>query len=316
MGDPRKEILEELGGDIAEAPIEIHLQGLAATPLDVVPLGACLLRIDEAGPILCEVVERASRSEHLTAQEEVLVFRGLHVLGGSRYAAGFPSLLRLLALGTDELEALLGDVITESLSRIVAGMFDGDAAALFAAICEVERDEFVRDALLGAATFLVWDGQIERTRFEAFLVAFFDERRGPDDDQVWVAWQQAVALLGLGRLRPRVEEAFARGLIPNFVMRLSDFTDDLAAAEQAPADPERFERARLGYIEDVLEELESWPIYEAAEDATPKSPDRRAPDYGPFDRGQPAHNPLRHVGRNDPCPCGSGKKAKKCCLAA
>ena len=28
----------------------------------------------------------------------------------------------------------------------------------------------------------------------------------------------------------------------------------------------------------------------------------------------PARNPLRHVGRNDPCPCGSGKKAKKCCL--
>ncbi|RWK45049.1 MAG: hypothetical protein EOR45_38715, partial [Mesorhizobium sp.] len=25
--------------------------------------------------------------------------------------------------------------------------------------------------------------------------------------------------------------------------------------------------------------------------------------------------PWRHVGRNDPCPCGSGKKAKKCCLA-
>ena len=25
-------------------------------------------------------------------------------------------------------------------------------------------------------------------------------------------------------------------------------------------------------------------------------------------------NPVRHVGRNDPCPCGSGKKFKKCCL--
>lgn len=25
-------------------------------------------------------------------------------------------------------------------------------------------------------------------------------------------------------------------------------------------------------------------------------------------------NPLRAVGRNDPCPCGSGKKFKKCCL--
>ena len=30
---------------------------------------------------------------------------------------------------------------------------------------------------------------------------------------------------------------------------------------------------------------------------------------------EPVRNPWRHVGRNDPCPCGSGKKAKKCCLA-
>ena len=30
----------------------------------------------------------------------------------------------------------------------------------------------------------------------------------------------------------------------------------------------------------------------------------------------PAVNEFRDVGRNDPCPCGSGKKFKKCCLAA
>jgi uncharacterized protein YecA (UPF0149 family) len=28
----------------------------------------------------------------------------------------------------------------------------------------------------------------------------------------------------------------------------------------------------------------------------------------------PARNPFRDVGRNDPCPCGSSKKFKKCCL--
>jgi len=28
---------------------------------------------------------------------------------------------------------------------------------------------------------------------------------------------------------------------------------------------------------------------------------------------QQAHNPQRNTGRNDPCPCGSGKKFKKCC---
>ena len=30
----------------------------------------------------------------------------------------------------------------------------------------------------------------------------------------------------------------------------------------------------------------------------------------------PYVNPFRNVGRNDPCPCGSGKKYKKCCMAA
>jgi len=32
------------------------------------------------------------------------------------------------------------------------------------------------------------------------------------------------------------------------------------------------------------------------------------------DDADPAQNPLRDVGRNDPCPCGSGKKFKHCCL--
>ena len=29
---------------------------------------------------------------------------------------------------------------------------------------------------------------------------------------------------------------------------------------------------------------------------------------------EPYYNPFKGVGRNDPCPCGSGKKFKKCCL--
>lgn len=28
---------------------------------------------------------------------------------------------------------------------------------------------------------------------------------------------------------------------------------------------------------------------------------------------EPIHNKDAEIGRNDPCPCGSGKKYKKCC---
>jgi len=42
--------------------------------------------------------------------------------------------------------------------------------------------------------------------------------------------------------------------------------------------------------------------------------DADASEPGAVFAADPVHNPLRHVGRNDPCPCGSGKKFKKCCL--
>ena len=31
-------------------------------------------------------------------------------------------------------------------------------------------------------------------------------------------------------------------------------------------------------------------------------------------RGETVRHQLPSVGRNDPCPCGSGKKYKKCCM--
>jgi hypothetical protein len=46
-----------------------------------------------------------------------------------------------------------------------------------------------------------------------------------------------------------------------------------------------------------------------------------APRPGPLDPRNvpapavPARRTTPKVGRNDPCPCGSGKKYKKCCLA-
>ncbi|MBR6014599.1 MAG: SEC-C domain-containing protein, partial [Firmicutes bacterium] len=36
---------------------------------------------------------------------------------------------------------------------------------------------------------------------------------------------------------------------------------------------------------------------------------------GKMDTGEPYRREEPKIGRNDPCPCGSGKKYKKCCGA-
>jgi preprotein translocase subunit SecA len=58
------------------------------------------------------------------------------------------------------------------------------------------------------------------------------------------------------------------------------------------AEPER--------IEDIQKPKEQELFFSGASDGTPK-------------KKQPMRRKISKVGRNDPCPCGSGKKYKKCC---
>jgi hypothetical protein len=300
-------------------PIEESLHAVATErKLPVLALGQCTIRIEESSPALLALLERAADGEPLAEDENMLLFRGLYILGGARVDQAYRPLLRLLRRPWNELDYLLGDAITESLASIAAGVFDGDAEPLFELALDASIDGYIREALLGAATFLTWKGLIERERMQRVLVQFYQERLAADDDQAWIGWLQAIALLGLRDLAPLVRAAWDEGRVPPDLLERSEFEQELVEAEQRPDDIDRFSLFHFGYIEDVVEALK-WTDY--AEDADQDGPfgeedqfgeDLFAVDHLPT---EPVRNPLRHVGRNDPCPCGSGKKAKKCCLA-
>jgi uncharacterized protein len=293
-------------------PIEDYLRAVATErKLPDFAIGICTVRIEESAPGLRAVLVRAADGKDLSDDESLLLFRGLHILGGARDRAACQPLLRLLRRPLDEIDVLLGDAITESMSKIVAGVFDGDVDALFALIADSSIDGFIREALFGSTTFLAWERRIERDRLQRFLVRFYEERPAEDGDQAWAGWLQAIALLGLRHLVPLVDSAWREGRIPEEWIDRPQFDDDLAEAERAPDDIDRFTQVNLGYIEDVLASL-AWT--RGTEDIFEEDDEGR-PWMDFVYPNEPVRNPWRHVGRNDPCPCGSGKKAKKCCLA-
>jgi len=257
------------------------------------------------------VLLRAADGAELSDDESLLLFRGLHILGGARDREACQPLLRLLRRPFDEVDALLGDTVIESLANIVIGVFDDDSDVLFALIIDSSIDGFIREALFGAATFLAWERRIQRDRFREFLVRFYEERPAEAGDQAWAGWLQAIALLGLRDLVPLVDNAFREGRIPEEWTDRRQFDDDIAVAEYAPDDIDRFTQYNLGYIEDVLVSLD-WA--RGTEDVFDEDGEE-APWTDFAYPSEPVRNPWRHVGRNDPCPCGSGKKFKKCCLA-
>jgi len=315
------------------APIGHYVDELGTVALPFEAIALCTVRYPDSGPLLRRLIESAADGALSGERETRQLVRALYIVGGRRDPLVFEPLLRLLRRPADEVEELLGDVITISLPRIVAGVFDGNVHALFEAIVDLGLDESARGALLAAATFLTFDKRIGLQQMVGFLGRFGTERRVPDGDTTWSGWAQAVALLGLRTLEPAVMAAFDREAIPEGVYERKDFADELAAAEQSPDDPNRFEKADLGYIEDVLAVVgdirfeDDEDFYgdglgddEEADDTWPADDDPPDVDQVPASflatpQG-PAINPLRHVGRNDPCPCGSGKKAKRCCLRA
>jgi preprotein translocase subunit SecA len=89
---------------------------------------------------------------------------------------------------------------------------------------------------------------------------------------------------------------------------LPEFHDQLRAALRA-ADPlELFDTHDKddGHLDDVAAYLSQMSFCQPEEKPSPSPPGR----FG----SEPIRNKNRNVGRNDPCPCGSGKKFKKCCL--
>ncbi|NEU98253.1 DUF1186 domain-containing protein [Bradyrhizobium uaiense] len=122
-------------GDLG--PIEDCLDAIAIQPrLPALAVGMCLLRMEEAVPPLRALVARAANGEALSDDEVVLLFRGLYILGGGRDREVCRDLLRLLRRTEAELDDLLGDVVTQSMASIVAGVFDGDVETLLSPISD------------------------------------------------------------------------------------------------------------------------------------------------------------------------------------
>ncbi|WGM39327.1 DUF1186 domain-containing protein [Caulobacter sp. NIBR1757] len=294
------------------APIEVYLDALAnEIELPAVAVGMCCVRSEEAAPALLAAVEAAAEGPLPSREASRFFFRALHILGGQREQRAFKPLLRFLASDAEVVEEELGDAATETLSGIVAGVFDGDQHALFTAIRDFRLDEYVRDSLLGAATFLTWSGMIDRAEMVAFLEAFAAD--GPVvGDHCWYAWVEAISLLGIEKLEPAAKRVWQADEMLQTVAGWDEIARDLKHAIAKPKDLEPFRRARLGYIEDVLVALEPFQEFTEDDGGFPYSQDEdfwRAPIIG-----EPVINPFRNVGRNDPCPCGSGRKYKKCCL--
>ena len=206
----------------------------------------------------------------------------------------------------------------------MAAVFDGDPQPLQSIILDPDADQFIRSRMLEALAMLTLRGELSREHSEKFLRRCWDELQPRLDCYVWEGWQSAITMLGLSALKPLVLRAFASGSIDPFWLTVANFESDLASATRHDGAARLQGQREYELFGDTIAEMTRYRFasgYEADWETREAEMEERPDSYEPADvmsyhalLRTPVVNRFRTVGRNDPCPCGSGRKYKKCCI--
>jgi hypothetical protein len=259
----------------------------------------------------------------MSEDDENALFIVVHMFAEKRDARAFAPLCKELS---DDLEtvAWLGDAVTETLAAILVSVYDGDPEALQGVFEAPNADSAARNAALMALGYLTRAGNaMSDEAMRAYLRRIGQTLTDAEDPLVGLAWAQVIAALGYDDLGPEVARAMSRGAIDADLYGIKEFHADLRAARDDPEGLAVFRHDGVEPLASTVEALSRWDWGASADELGFDTGDERGPDLAEefsYDPAPPPDlpivNPLRHVGRNDPCPCGSGKKYKKCCLAA
>jgi len=291
----------------------------AGLPVDA--LRAASARRAEMTPLLIAEIERIAALAEPPEQDEMKGFFAFFLLAEWRETAACRPILRLLRrpLAAD----IFGDGLFETCARVLASVFDGDLEPMFETVLDREVDDMIRAEICAALTLLAVRGAVPRDRVAQFAVRAFDFLE-KEPSIVWCGWAEMVEQLGLAHLRPKVERAFREGWIDDAIMSQKEFAQGLDHALAHPDAPWRDDADSRTLWGDTVDELSDW--YGFSQEYRQEEKERSERLAAQAARGEtlayeslaeeaPYVNELRNVGRNDPCPCGSGKKYKKCCLA-
>jgi hypothetical protein len=264
-------------------------------------------------PLFIEEIETFLALEPAAREKPTPLFFIFHLLGEWREKAAYRPLARLLRLPRPEVDGIFGDSITTTSHRVMAAVFDGDPEPLYDIILDPDAEEFIRAGMCEALAMVALRGELGRAVAGRFLRDAFIEIRPQAECYVWVGWQSAIAMLGMSDFELLVKKAFDRGFIDRHVLGFDHFEEDLRRGIERPGEPRHPGDRDCTLFGDTIEELSGWYCFSEQYRADQARWRREAE----VNRAHSQHpeNPFKGVGRNDRCPCGSGKKFKKCCLA-
>lgn len=179
-------------------------------------------------PVFVDLVRRLGeqRVVEMDDADVMALIPVFHLLGEWQDPAAHGPLVHLLRRPAEVLDYLLGDAITETSYRVLAGTFNDDLELLFAAVEDGKADAFARSACMHALVLIAQTRPELRDAIVGFFRSFLT--RYPTSPQiVLTGWMDAISGLGLEDMSDQVNALFQDGRIPAAYCNFEHFLEDL-----------------------------------------------------------------------------------------
>jgi tetratricopeptide (TPR) repeat protein len=301
--------------DVAEIIAELEYLG-EAFPREAVAYAVA--NRDAVIPELLTVLEKYSDNvEELADDDEYMLhFYAMYLLAQFREQRAYPLIVRFFSGPGDAIDEAVGDVVTDDLCRILASVSCGDDSLIKSLIEDEEINEWVREAALRALVTLVACNEKPREEVVSYFRKLFTGRIKREYSQVWNGLVHCSKDLYPEELYQDIGQCYEDELVDPFFMDLDDVWEALDRGKE-----EALRRLKTDHsytlITDTISEMEEWGCFNPQESSSETTAEEQKiirsllssiPDVR---RAEPVRS--AKIGRNEPCPCGSGKKYKKCC---
>lgn len=240
------------------------------------------------------------------SSEETFSFpiHALFLLAELRSENSLDLVLEFCSQNVDFLEFWLGNHLTESLPEIFYYLGKNQLKKLNNFLQQPNIFTYVRTAVSEAVLQIAFHEPSRRQEvlawFEDIFTFFLSApvKNGIIDSDTISLMISDAADARLKELIPLVEKLYEKGYVLEGV---AGTIDEVIDNFEQPQDTE-YKYSLLNIFDRYQHIITIWDEYNYE-------------DYPPFENipTTPITNPFKSVGRNDPCPCGSGKKYKNCC---
>jgi hypothetical protein len=268
-------------------------------------------------PLLLEELRQMAADPAAAEQQPEDYMRpiyAVYLLAQFRERAAYEPLLAFLSIPGELVMDLMESVVTGDLGRILASICAGDLEPVKALIENPAANEWVRSGTLDTLAALYWEGQLTRDDYIAYLHELFTRRIERTYCVFWGSMVADACELGAVELLPEIQRAFDDGLVDQSFISPSYAEDRIQRSSSNPPDDRR--GSSRGFIGSAVDEIRWWACFKekTPTDSASSPPTVKVSPPAATSASTAAVRTGPKVGRNEPCPCGSGKKYKKCCL--